>query len=641
LEEQVTDVTDSAQRDEQSEVEEGSEVEFAIAEQIALLSQATEAPLEIEPTGRALDQDEVDFGSPAWMSCLAEVQGWLSLPEDLKLDDPHRFLHALARGLGFEDSSAVDSIGDLPRLTAAGLDRLSRRLQRAVQLQAEFLADLDADGGSQASATGQWREAWEEEEEAEEEEGSGPVSAKADIWPINDFSDRASRGRLNLSPSYQRGDVWPTSDAQILIESILRGIPLPSVILLKPEATDAQYEVVDGKQRLNSILRFIGKHPRALDIVKAADDAHPDAEFAELFENDYPKFRRKWKNLVGQQLTAAQERANYFPFKLRTGAKPLQGELSGLQGKYYTQIKEARLRIADDEVEVRDLFERVTGYKIPLIEYSKATRRQIHEVFNLYNKQGKHLNAEEIRNALYHDVELMRALIVASGDNDDVDAVAPFLRPEWDELGRISQILDDYGFGTARYRRTKILSWLASMLLVDSMEESGKPKRLSTARHIDSLLQRIENREKDPLRSEDTILDAFRVLLQGMDSHSAIAEAWAPRFRDTKSGSKWQELQLVASVLGVTIAAASLSDETADRLAAAAPDLFVKTSSDEWQRPSKTQTASQWAYIAKIAIWVVEALDVDPEQASATLEKRFGFTCVPTLRAVIADAQSA
>ena len=87
----------------------------------------------------------------------------------------------------------------------------------------------EADGASRASATGLWRERWEEE--SDDQEGSDPVSAKADTWPINEFSDRARKGRLNLSPSYQRGDVWPTSDAQLLIESILRGIPLPSVII--------------------------------------------------------------------------------------------------------------------------------------------------------------------------------------------------------------------------------------------------------------------------------------------------------------------------------------------------------------------------------------------------------------------------
>ena len=172
----------------------------------------------------------------------------------------------------------------------------------------------------------------------------------------------------------------------------------------------------------------------ALAHVEAAEEAHQGAGFPELFETDYPKFRRKWKNLVGEQLTASRERDYYFPFKLRTGSTPLSGDLGVLQGKYYTQIKDNQIRIADDEVEVRELFELATDYMIPLIEYSRATQKQIHEVFNLYNKQGKHLNAEEIRNAVFHDIDFMRALLVVSGDNQDVAAVAPFLQSEWENF---------------------------------------------------------------------------------------------------------------------------------------------------------------------------------------------------------------
>ncbi len=186
---------------------------------------------------------------------------------------------------------------------------------------------------------------------------------------------------------------------------------------------------------------------------------------------------------MGEQLTSAlREREYYFPFKLRQ-LKAMQGDLSALQGKYYTQIKDARVRVADDEVEVSDLFEHVTDYKIPLIEYSKRHPRQIHEVFNLYNKQGKHLNAEEIRNAVYHEVDFMRALLVVAGDNTDVDGVAPFSRPDWDQLEEIAEMLDDYGIGSARYRRTKVLSWLASLLLVDAMEGDTPRAALDSTPH--------------------------------------------------------------------------------------------------------------------------------------------------------------
>jgi hypothetical protein len=625
-----------AATDMEQDAEDRAEAEGAIAEQIVALSQATETPTEFEPTGRTFDLDDVDFSSPTWITCLADVQGWLRLPQELSLDDENQFLGTLAQGLEFEElDDAIESANGRPRLTALALDRLNARLQRAVQLQEAFDADSETDGSSRASATSRWIDAWDEV--IDEEEGTEPVSAKATTWPINEFSDRASRNKLNLSPSYQRGDVWPTSDAQMLIESILRGIPLPSVIILKPEGAGAPYEVVDGKQRLTTILRFIGKHPLAVARIREAE-ASTGKEFRFLFETNYPAFRKKWKNVVGEDLSSAREREYYFPFKLRSGSNALKGELAALRGKYYTQIKEARVRIADEEMEVSDLFERVTEYKIPLIEYSKATRVQIHEVFNLYNKQGKHLNAEEIRNALYHDVKFMRGLLVASGDNSDVAAVAPFLAPEWDELSQIGDILFRYGVGTARYRRTKVLSWLASMLLFDSRDSAGVAKRLSTASHINGFLARIEGDARDPLRNDAKIRDAFGLLLEGMFSHSAIKDAWAPQFRDTKTGAKWQELQLIASLLGVTIAAASLGDDTADVLESIAPELREKTGSSAWKRPPKTQTASQWEYIARIATEIVDVLGVDLEQASARLVERFGYSCVPTLRSALAGS---
>ena len=129
------------------EGEEQSEIELAIAEQIVILSQASEAPTEFEATGRAFDQNEVDFGSSASIACLAEVQGWLRLSGNITLVDQHQFLETLALGLGFDDAGgAVESIEGQHHLTPAGLDRLNVRLQRAVQLQGEFLAGLEAEG---------------------------------------------------------------------------------------------------------------------------------------------------------------------------------------------------------------------------------------------------------------------------------------------------------------------------------------------------------------------------------------------------------------------------------------------------------------------------------------------------------------
>lgn len=66
-------------------------------------------------------------------------------------------------------------------------------------------------------------------------------------------------GNLNLSPGFQRQSVWRLRDREKLIESVLRNYPLPAVFLYKRhESGHLIYDVIDGKQRLESILMFTG-----------------------------------------------------------------------------------------------------------------------------------------------------------------------------------------------------------------------------------------------------------------------------------------------------------------------------------------------------------------------------------------------
>lgn len=67
------------------------------------------------------------------------------------------------------------------------------------------------------------------------------------------------KGVLNLSPTFQRKSVWTDRDRQLLIQSLLRGFPIPAVFLYKRHHDgDLRYDVIDGKQRLETILRFMG-----------------------------------------------------------------------------------------------------------------------------------------------------------------------------------------------------------------------------------------------------------------------------------------------------------------------------------------------------------------------------------------------
>lgn len=76
---------------------------------------------------------------------------------------------------------------------------------------------------------------------------------------IQDLVNHYESGQLELSPAFQRKSVWAQRDRLKLIDSIFSGYPLPSIFLYeRMEGNRLKYDVIDGKQRLESILMFMG-----------------------------------------------------------------------------------------------------------------------------------------------------------------------------------------------------------------------------------------------------------------------------------------------------------------------------------------------------------------------------------------------
>lgn len=622
----------------------------SIADGLATLSEASDAPNGVRPVSSIFSGGDVDFTSDAWMNKLVEVQGWLSLSEDLPLTGGEPFLQALIAEFKLESADLLAPGAAHPQLSLRALERLNERVEAAVRLQGNFLEELEAKGANRGTATQSWADAWAEIDGNEEVASPEPVTAKADVWPIYQLTKRAP----NLTPSYQRGDVWANSDRQSLLESILRGVPLPSIILLRT-GPSTPHEVVDGKQRLTAILRFVGQHPVAKQKVAEVSARHKDKKFnaqgrlddqgkrnlTDLFNDDYPAFRRAWKALEGSPLKSTDENEYYFPFKLRTtGDGGLVGPyLEPLRGKYYTQIKAQVIDVASEQTTVEYLFEGTAQYKIPVIEYTKASQAQIHEVFRLYNKQGVHLNAEEIRNAVYHEVELTRATLAAAGDadpNSDVAQIAESLAgiPDLDRLGKA---LKSYGFGDTRYKRTKVLAWVISVLVHDT----GGKDLASTSRNIDQLLIAIQKDKFHKLAQSPTLTKLFSLLLEAVELHSSHDELWSDQFKDGGKGAKWQELQLVGSLVGIAMALAASPDDIEDRIEANGD--AIRTASKEsadWERPEKTQTKTQWDYIAKISKSLLELLEIDPDKAAEAVRLQFGTSGYASLQRMRIEPKS-
>jgi hypothetical protein len=76
---------------------------------------------------------------------------------------------------------------------------------------------------------------------------------------VEDIVQQYKNKKLNLNPGFQRDSVWKTTDRAKLIDSIIKNYPLPSIFLYRRENDgEIYYDVIDGKQRIESILMFMG-----------------------------------------------------------------------------------------------------------------------------------------------------------------------------------------------------------------------------------------------------------------------------------------------------------------------------------------------------------------------------------------------
>ena len=75
-------------------------------------------------------------------------------------------------------------------------------------------------------------------------------------WTTETIALQIARGNINLNPDFQRRDAWSKQNKSKLIESLILGIPVPPIVLAEDQNNRNHYIVIDGKQRLLSIMQF-------------------------------------------------------------------------------------------------------------------------------------------------------------------------------------------------------------------------------------------------------------------------------------------------------------------------------------------------------------------------------------------------
>ena len=82
---------------------------------------------------------------------------------------------------------------------------------------------------------------------------------RTDAYPmsVGEIVGMYENREIRIDPEFQRLFRWDVTQKSRLIESLLVGIPLPSIFVF--EQQDGIWELIDGLQRISTILEFMGK----------------------------------------------------------------------------------------------------------------------------------------------------------------------------------------------------------------------------------------------------------------------------------------------------------------------------------------------------------------------------------------------
>ena len=78
-------------------------------------------------------------------------------------------------------------------------------------------------------------------------------------WTTATILEQLVRDNIQLNPRFQRRDAWDIIRKSRFIESIFLGFPIPDIVLASQDKKRGKFVVLDGKQRLLTILQFYGR----------------------------------------------------------------------------------------------------------------------------------------------------------------------------------------------------------------------------------------------------------------------------------------------------------------------------------------------------------------------------------------------
>lgn len=139
--------------------------------------------------------------------------------------------------------------------------------------------------------------------EKEINEKKGNIKIENSMFSVGEILNLYKDGDLDIHPDFQRFFRWQDEQKSRFIESLFLGLPIPSLFVY--ERKDGVWEVLDGLQRISSLLQYVGILKNEKDKILPALHLN-NLEYINSLNNSY------WKDLSQEQQRLFKK--NTLPF---------------------------------------------------------------------------------------------------------------------------------------------------------------------------------------------------------------------------------------------------------------------------------------------------------------------------------------
>ena len=225
---------------------------------------------------------------------------------------------------------------------------------------------------------------------------------------IAELRDMYDNRQIELDPPYQRKPAWKTKQRILLLSSLFNGIPIPALIFHKhfksSKAKDV-YDVLDGKQRLETILHFIGKKE-----LEDEDELWVEFKNPKTDKDDYLYYDDLHHKKVNKEYENIFEKFLQYPISIIE----YEGDLSDIFGRDVAS-KEVFVRINSTGSPLKKHEIRHARWSGPFFELGDLLERKYQNLFLMW----KIISKTDLDRYLFHEFILELCTVCIEGNHSD------------------------------------------------------------------------------------------------------------------------------------------------------------------------------------------------------------------------------